>query len=154
MRRPLLLATLVVAAGLAAIALARQLTVPDIESAQKRLASGFDELERLGAYVVASDGEFLGRISRGFGSDSLGNRFGKGSRFASKGLFNPYSPYGSRFSSKSAFSSTASEPPEILVRQGGTTYSVGLLTTNPVASTRGQRIDPRYLRTWLGLDQD
>ncbi len=154
MRRSLLWASLVLAVGLAALALARQLTVPDVEAAQKRLASGFEELERLGAYVVASDGEFLGKISRGYESDSLRNRFGKGSRFATKGLFNPYSPYGSRFSSKSAFNDLATDPPEILVRQGGTTYSVGLLTTNTLARTRGQRIDPRYLKAWLGVGED
>ncbi|MEJ5170111.1 MAG: hypothetical protein WHU10_03910, partial [Fimbriimonadales bacterium] len=120
----------------------------------RRMASGFEELERLGAYVVGSDGEFLGKISRGYSSDSLGSRYGKGSRFASKGLFNPYSPYGSRFSSKSAFNDLATDPPEILVRMGGTTYSVGLLTTNPLARTRGQRVDPRYLKVWLGLSED
>ena len=145
-------AYLVVTLSLFSTALAVQLSVPNIEDAQDKVFSGFTELERLNAYVVGSDGKVLGTIAKGFDSNALGNEFGKGSKFDSDGLFNQFSDYGSKFSSKSAFCDTASNPPEILVKSGNTTYSVGLLTTNKLATTKGQHINPYLLKAWLGME--
>lgn len=94
-----------------------QVTVPDIEARQKALYDGFDELQRLGAYVVGEDGKMLGKISKGLGSDSLGNEYGAGSEYKSDGLFNPYSKYGSPYSSTSAFNSYATNHPRFYVRK-------------------------------------
>ncbi len=57
---------------------AHQILVPDIEAQQRALFRSFEELERLGAYVIGADGENLGRIARS-GSDALGNKYGAGS---------------------------------------------------------------------------
>lgn len=126
-----------------------QVTVPDIEARQKALYDGFAELERLGAYVVGEDGEMLGKISKGLSKDSLGNEYGAGSEYKSDGLFNSYSKYGSPYRSTSAFNEYATNPPRILIKKDGDTYSVGVLTTNALARTKGQRINPYLLRAWL-----
>lgn len=126
-----------------------QVSVPDIESRQKALYDGFAELERLGAYVVGEDGELLGKISKNRAGDSLGNEYGAGSTYKTDGLFNDYSKYGSSYSSTSAFNEYATRPPEILMKKTGDTYSLGLLTTNTLARTKGQRINPYLLRAWL-----
>lgn len=139
----LTIATVLVVAG------TYQVTVPNFTSSQRALFEGFDELERLGAYVVDEDGEVLGRISRGYSSDALGNKFGAGSDYKVNGIFNTMSKHGNSLSSTSAFNKMASNPPEILVKRGGETYSVGLLTLNSNARTRGQRINPYLLRAWL-----
>jgi hypothetical protein len=125
-----------------------QVSVPDIEARAKALFDGFKELEKLGAYVVGSDGKMLGTIAT-TGSDALGNEYGAGSQYRTDGLFNTYSQYGSPYSSKSAFNDMASSPPEILVKKDGTTYSIGLLTTNTLARTTGQRISPHLLRAYF-----
>jgi hypothetical protein len=126
-----------------------QVSVPDIEARQKGLFEGFTELERLGAYVVGEDGEVLGRISKGVGSDSLGNEYGAGSDYKSDGLFNQYSKYGSQYQSTSAFNPNASSPPQILFKKDGDIYTIGLLTSNSMAKTKGQRINPHLLKAWL-----
>jgi hypothetical protein len=126
-----------------------QVLVPDMEARQKALFEGFYELERLGAYVVGEDGEMLGKISKGWSQDSLGNEYGAGSEYKTDGLFNKYSKYGSSYSSTSAFNDYATNPPKILVKKDGGVYLVGVLTTNPYAPTRGQRVNPYLLRAWL-----
>ena len=151
-RRLFRIGIIVVSASIVATAVANQLMVPDIESAEKKVFSGFAELERLNAFVLASDGTSLGLIKKGFDKNDLGNAYGKGSRYDTSGLFNPYSDYGSKYSMKSAFNDIASDPPEIFVRQGGSTYSVGLLTTNKNVATKGQRINPYLLKMYLGIE--
>ena len=148
--RPLCLLALVAIAALPTLIgfSQSQVSVPDIETRAKAVFDGFKELEKLGAYVVSSDGKMLGTIST-TGSDALGNEFGAGSEFRSDGVFNEFSQYGSKFSSKSAFNSMATSPPEILVKKDGTTYSVGLLTTNSLARTSGQRINPYLLQAYF-----
>jgi len=126
-----------------------QVSVPNVESAQQAVFDGLDKLDRLGAYVVGEDGERLGRLSRGSGSDCLGNEFGAGSEHRSNSPFNPFGKYGSPFRSTSAFNDMASDPPKILVEKDGDVYTVGLLTTNRLARTRGQRINPYIVRAWL-----
>ena len=125
-------------------------TVPDVEKRGTALFDGFDELATMGAYVVGSEGVFIGRISKGSGSDSLGNEYGAGSEYHADGLFNEYSKFGSEYSGSSAFCTYASDPPLILVKSGGTIYTVGRLTVNKTASTDGgQRINPYLLKAWL-----
>lgn len=126
-----------------------QLSVPDIEGYQKSLFRGFDDLERMDAYVVADNGDKLGDISKGYDRDSLGSTMGKGGTSASNGLFNPYSKYGDKYSPTSAFNDMASKPPMVVVKRNGEIYNVGLLTTNKYAHTRGQRINPYLLKAWL-----
>ena len=127
---------------------AHQILVPDIEAQQRALFRSFEELERLGAYVIGADGENLGRIARS-GSDALGNKYGAGSPYKSDGLFNRYSKYGSEYSSTSAFSKYATNPPKVVVKVGSDVYQVGVLTTNRYIHTQGQRINPHLLRAWL-----
>ncbi|MCW5935210.1 MAG: hypothetical protein KIT45_13075 [Fimbriimonadia bacterium] len=127
---------------------AYQVSVPDLESAQTSLFRGFDELERLGAYVVGEKGEKIGKIARA-GVDALGNDYGAGNSYKIDGLFNSYSKYGSNYSSTSAFNKTATNPPKIVIEHGGDVYSIGLLTTNKFAQTRGQKINPHLLRAWI-----
>jgi len=142
---------LFVVLGMAVVAMAgmRQFSVPDIEARQRSLFRGFEELQSLKAYVVTSDGKMLGRISKGYDSDSLSNDYGAGNPMRTDGLFNKYGRYGSSTSSTSAFCDNASSPPEILVKRDGDTYSVGLLTVNRYARTRGQRVNPYLLQAWL-----
>lgn len=129
-----------------------QLTVPNVEARQKALFEDFAQLDRLGAYVVGEDGEMLGKISRNLGQDPLGNEYGAGSEYRSNGIFNPYSKYGSPYSPTSAFNKHATNPLKILVQEDGNVYSVGLLTTNRIAPTSGQRINPYFLKAWLKSD--
>lgn len=148
-------ATVVVLAVVAAAAFGagiRQFTVPDVEIHQTNLYKAFDELERLGAYVVGEDGEMLGKVSKGIGSDSLGSDFGAGSSYKSNGLFNEYGKYGSPYRSTSAFNDLASSPPQILIKKDGDIYSIGVLTTNSLAKTKGQRINPHLMKAWLKSD--
>lgn len=144
--------SLIVAATLTAVATAagvKQLSVPDIEASQKSVFRGFDELSRLNAYVVADNGDKLGSIGSKYGSDSLASSYGKGSTYASDGLFNTSSKYGNKYSNTSAFNSSASKPPMILANRNGKVYTIGYLTTNPYISTSGQRISPHMLKAWI-----
>jgi len=125
-----------------------QLLVPDIEARQRALFRDFEELERLGAYVIGADGENLGRIARN-GPNALGNKYDAGSPYKHNGLFNPYSKYGSQYSSTSAFNKYATDPPKVVVKMGSDLYLVGVLTTNRYLATQGQRINPHLLRAWL-----
>lgn len=127
---------------------AHQILVPDIEARQRALFRDFEELERLGAYVIGANGENLGRIARS-GSNALGNEYEAGSPYKSDGLFNPYSKYGSRYSSTSAFNKHATNPPRVAVKVGNDVHIVGVLTVNRYIATQGQRINPHLLRAWL-----
>lgn len=131
---------------------AYQISVPDIETSSRSIFRGFDELERLGAYVVSADGEKLGNISKGLRREDLGNEVGAGSPHKTDGLFNEYSRYGSPYRQESAFNDNASRPPAVVFVHDGDIYSVGLLTTNGSARTRGQRINPYLLKAWLKSD--
>lgn len=125
-----------------------QYSIPDIEGYQKGLFRGYEELERNGAFVVGEEDEELGKIARR-GSDALGDEYSAGSSSRANGLFNRYGKYGSEYARTSAFSPTANRPPLVVIRRGNQLYEVGVLTVNPSAQTRGQRIDPRLLKVWL-----
>jgi hypothetical protein len=125
-----------------------------IESTQKSLVSAYLELERMGAFVVGKDGEVLGKVKRGSGSDDLGNKFGAGSEHQSDGLFNQFSKFGSSFANTSAFSTFATDPPRIMIKQGSENREIGVLTLNDslVISATSQRVDPVFLKAWLLRD--
>lgn len=73
--------------------------------------------------------EDLGNLSANpFDADSTANPFGEGSQFAPNGINNPYSPYGSPFSNKSATNPYATEAPKLYDQQGN--YR-GKLSANP-----------------------
>ncbi|MEZ0325633.1 MAG: hypothetical protein ACAH95_06985 [Fimbriimonas sp.] len=134
----------------ACAALACAATPQGVQDFEKRQAfSLLDDLEAKGAYVLGDEGVFLGKISKGRGSDSLGNEYGAGSSYKQDGLFNKFSKYGSSVAATSAFNSFASDPPQIMVKSGGDLKSIGLLTTNKFANTSGKRISPYVLQAWL-----
>jgi hypothetical protein len=135
---------------LAAFGFTYNASITNIEVAEDQVRSGFDELERLNAYIVNEKGEKLGRISRNsFDKDSLANTFGAGSQFKSDGLFNTFSKYGNQFDETSAYSLTAPKPPRIVYKVGSTVHNVGVLTVNKAAETSGQRIHPELLKFWI-----
>ncbi|MBS0275429.1 MAG: hypothetical protein JSR55_13825 [Proteobacteria bacterium] len=79
-----------------------------------------------GALVIATDGKFLGKATSQFGSDSIFNQFGKGSKFSSDSIWNDFGSYGSRFSSMSAMNPYASDPPMLIKNR----QVIGSLTKN------------------------
>jgi hypothetical protein len=143
MRKPLAIVLGIAVTTMAAAVGWHQVSVPDVEARQNSLFSALDSLARMDAEVIASDGTSLGKISRYAGGDSFG------SEYKSNGVFNRSSKYGGAYGSSSAFSSTASGPPEIVIHRGEKIYSVGVLTTNRYARTTGQRINPYVLQAWL-----
>ena len=69
-----------------------------------------------GGLVYANDGQYLGRLTNRFESQSILNTFGSyGSEFSSTSMFNSFSQYGSQFSSLSAYNSFTSTPPKLNV---------------------------------------
>jgi|GEM_PF-2501268 len=96
------------------------------------------------AVIVASDGEFLGKVSSNrFDSKSITNDVGQhGSNVASKSIFNNVGTYGSEVSTKSAWNDLATSPPRVFV---GETF-IGYLTTNELKTPR---IDPHALVGYL-----
>lgn len=90
-----------------------------------------------GARIVASDGTFLGVITRSaYASDSIGNTYGNyGSPYSTTSIFNQYGEYGGKYSSMSPYNDYTSTPPKIVTTDGRWAY----LTTNRMLSPR---IDP------------
>lgn len=75
------------------------------------------------------DQNYLGNLSANpFDYDSTANQFGKGSPFAPNGINNPFSPYGSPFSNKSATNPFATDAPRLYDQQG---HYRGKLSANP-----------------------
>jgi hypothetical protein len=69
-----------------------------------------------GGQVYAADGQYLGRLTNSFDSQSILNAFGSfGSHFSSTSMYNAFSLYGSQFGSLSAYNSFASTPPQLYV---------------------------------------
>jgi hypothetical protein len=80
-----------------------------------------------GASVIADDGQFLGKLTSQYSSDSILNEYGTyGSQYSSDSIWNPYGRYGSEYSSLSPFNQYTSTPP-VLVKGGKV---VAYLTTN------------------------
>jgi len=80
-----------------------------------------------GASVVTEEGDYLGRITNRYESDSIFNSYGTyGSRYSSNSVWNDYGSYGSKYSSTSARNPYASSPPFIVKNR----RVIGRLTTN------------------------
>lgn len=106
--------------------------------------SSYPNLDHLkGAEIVASDGTFLGQISKNrFHPNSIANPYGQfGSRYNSNSIFNRYGNYGSKYSQTSPFNRYAQAPPKI-TRAGKT---IGYLTRNPHWKPQ---VDPGELLAW------
>jgi hypothetical protein len=80
-----------------------------------------------GALVIANDGQYLGRLTNQFDSESIYNEFGSyGSAFSATSIYNEFGKYGSEFSSLSPFNEFTSTPP-ILQKNGA---SLAFFTVN------------------------
>jgi uncharacterized protein YjdB len=89
-----------------------------------------------GALLFGDDGQYLGRFTNRFDSESVLNEFGRyGSPFSSTSTNNEFSSYGSRFNSLSAWNPFASRPP-LIVRNG---QFVAFYTVN---TARTPRVSP------------
>lgn len=94
-----------------------------------------------GAAVFGDDGQFLGRFTNRFDSQSVLNQFGNyGSPYSSTSTNNTYGQYGSPYSSLSARSPYATRPPTI-VKNG---QAIGYYTMNQF-KTPG--VSPAYAMT-------
>lgn len=68
-----------------------------------------------GAILVTDDGEYLGRLSSKYDSDSVFNKYGTyGSKYSSKSIWNEYGEFGGEYSTKSPFNEYTSSPPLIV----------------------------------------
>lgn len=69
-----------------------------------------------GGLVFGYDGQYLGRLTNQFDSQSILNQFGAyGSQFSSTSMYNQFSSYGSQFAALSAFNQFSSTPPQLYV---------------------------------------
>jgi hypothetical protein len=94
-----------------------------------------------GGLVYAADGQYLGRLTNQFDSQSILNTFGLyGSQFSSTSMFNSFGRYGSQFGSLSAYNPFASTPPQLYVSGQFGAYVTKNTTKNP-------RVDPDALRS-------
>lgn len=102
----------------------------------------FAELE--GAFIVADDGQFLGKITtNSIDSKSIINSIGSyGSDISATSIFNTIGKYGSDISRLSPFNDIASTPPKVFKGE----RFMGYLTTNKIKTPR---IDPHALLGWL-----
>jgi hypothetical protein len=79
-----------------------------------------------GARVISEDGKFLGTIESRYDSDSVFNKYGKGSRYDSDSIWNKYGDYGSEYASNSAMNPYSSSPPMLIKNR----QVVGVLSKN------------------------
>jgi uncharacterized protein YjdB len=94
-----------------------------------------------GGRIYAQNGQYLGRLTNQFDSESILNAFGPyGSQFSSTSIYNPFSQYGSQFSTLSAYNPFASSPPQLYVGSRFAAY----VTKN---TTKSPSVDPDALRT-------
>jgi hypothetical protein len=65
--------------------------------------------------LVGSEGEYLGEASSNeYASDGVCNRYSSyGSEYSSTSIYNPYGEYGSSYSSISAYSEYTTTPPQL-----------------------------------------
>jgi hypothetical protein len=80
-----------------------------------------------GAAIVASDGEYLGKIASKYDGESVFNSYGTfGNKYSAKSIWNSYAEYGNQYSPKSPFNRYSSDPPRI-VKDG---VVIGYLSVN------------------------
>jgi hypothetical protein len=94
-----------------------------------------------GATLVAQDGQYLGRISNRYDSESVLNEYGEyGSKYSATSIWNEYGMYGGKYSSSSPFNQFTSSPP-VVVRDG---KPIAYLTVN---STLSGALTPYVLKS-------
>ena len=68
-----------------------------------------------GAAIVNKDGDFIGKLTSKFDSDSIFNKFGNyGSKFSGKSIWDKFGEFGGQFSDKSPFNKYASKSPLVV----------------------------------------
>lgn len=86
-----------------------------------------------GALVYADDGQYLGRITNRYDSESIFNSFGTyGSKYSSTSIWNEYGQYGGKYATLSPFNPYTSRPP-VLVKNG---TGIAYLTVNTTMTPR------------------
>jgi hypothetical protein len=86
-----------------------------------------------GALVIANDGQYLGRLTNRFDTESIYNEFGQyGSEFSALSIYNQFGQYGSEFSQLSPFNPFTSTPPRLI--KNGT--ALAYFTVNTVLTPR------------------
>lgn len=98
---------------------------------------------RTDAYIAAADGTFLGRLNPNrLDTDSIFNPFGPyGSKFSQTCIFNSFSSFGSQFAALSPYNRFTNTPPKIFSKGN----FVAHLTVNP---NLRPRIDPNEILEW------
>jgi hypothetical protein len=92
-----------------------------------------------GSYLVAHDGEFIGKVSGEFDEKSIINEFGPhGGEFSAKSISNEFGSYGGEFSNLSPYSEFSQTPPKLIKGEDIIAY----VTKNELLSPR---IDPDVL---------
>ena len=80
-----------------------------------------------GAIIVSDSGDYLGKITNKFASDSIFNEFGTfGSKYQTKSIWNEYGENGSPYNANSWKNKFSSSPPKI-VKNGAV---IAILTVN------------------------
>ena len=80
-----------------------------------------------GAVIVSEDGDYLGKITNKYSSDSIFNEYGTyGSKYAIKSIWNEYGNYGSEYSGNSWRNKYSTTPPK-LIKNG---QVIAVLTLN------------------------
>ena len=68
-----------------------------------------------GATIVNNDGEYIGRISGIYDTDSIFNQYGKfGSQYRAGSIWNQYGKNGSEYRNNSAFNPYSLSPPKVI----------------------------------------
>jgi len=100
-------------------------------------------------YLVAEDGTFLGNLSGKYDNKSIFNPYSPfGSRYSVTSIFNQYSQYGNRYSIQSPFNRYTVTPPKIFI--GGRYF--GRLTANKyVVDAKSVDVFLFYVLNQLGL---
>jgi hypothetical protein len=129
----------------AAVAVLALFCVVSPATTQLHAAAAIDYNPLLGGYIVASDGQYLGKITTStVDAKSLLNTVGNyGSTVSATSIFNTVGTYGGTVSAQSPFNTVSFTPPLVYKKDG--TF-VGYLTVN---TTKVPRIDPNALVGWL-----
>jgi hypothetical protein len=126
------------------------LTVTPHFCAPLRVCTGIGPDPECGRFALhGSDRTFLGvAASDKYATDGLCNQYSSyGSAYSSTSVFDKYSIYGSKYSQWSAYDEHTSTPPFLLCEKSGQQQQ--WVTKN---TTLAPRIDPDVLCTWLGAN--
>ncbi|MDD3143539.1 MAG: hypothetical protein PHG32_05030 [Candidatus Cloacimonetes bacterium] len=98
------------------------------------------ELEGADIYAQDKDKTYLGKITNGFGLNSVVSEYGNyGNKFSSTSIWNEFGKYGGRFGQYSPFNSFSSAPPVIIKNN----KIVGYLS---ISQSNNNNLDPNILR--------